>query len=273
MLTFCFWGVYAEPQQQQKGNLVALEHDVLSVEQQKNTHRRSRKPGVIGSYFSSPVLHIKNMTYEQLSERVPELVSEGSLRVAGKYLKRMLVENTDPDERGLIIAQIADLLFQRGKYEKALKWYRELVTTYPGHMKYEYAAWRACEAAEKCINTFDRCQEKNHLAIRLCDEYLAHTGFCAYRREVQTIRDCCYKVLVHSEMSIWSECLKLNNETGAAAHLAYVEQDLTTVYPPAVLLAQSYKERQTLDAVLEHVQDSPSATAVAQRKPHMADRF
>jgi outer membrane protein assembly factor BamD (BamD/ComL family) len=247
--------------------------------------RRSRKPGSVSSFIVSPHLNIKSMTYEQLAARVPELIVEGNLRGAGKYLKRMVTLSTDPDLCADHEIQIADLLFQRGKYEKAATRFRLFSVLYGGNKKHaEYAEWRACESFSKCLNSLDRCQEQTHTTIRIADAYLARALFTTYRDEVQKIRTSCYELLVQSEMHIWSYCVKSNNTNGAEVHLAYVENDLAKAYPPAFLLAQAYKQTGSFEdlsmaradsllAAGPGGADTVLATERAAQRPRMADRF
>jgi outer membrane protein assembly factor BamD (BamD/ComL family) len=252
----------------------------VTVASKPQKRRRIKKRGAVGSFMASPSLSLKNMSYEQLSAKVPVLIKEGNLRIAGKYLKHMLsladTLSTDPDVRANTIIQIADLLFQRGKYDKAVKRFMQYSELYPGDAKHaEYAAWRACEASVLCLNTCDRCQQKTHATILLVNTYLDRPLFTAYRNEVQTIRDRCYTLLVQSEMNIWSECLKNNNKDGATAHLAYVENDIAAVYPPALLLASSYKTSRSFEEL--PIATGHTELIVAEHevhnKPHMADRF
>jgi hypothetical protein len=235
-------------------------------------YRRSRKPGKVSSFITTPNLNIKSMSYEQLSQRVPELIKEGNVRAAGKYLNRMATLSTDPDLIADHEIQIADLLFQRGKYQKATIRYNKFAQLNSGNKKHaEYASYRACESSSKCLYSFDRCQEQTHSTIKLCDNYLTRPLFTTYREKVQAIRAECYTLLVQSEMGIWSECINNNNTKGAEIHLAYVEKDLACAYPPATLLAQSYKKAHGFDDIIE----KPDTLVIAQqtKKPHMADRF
>lgn len=233
-------------------------------------HRRSRKRGRVGNLVSSRYISFKNMDYDQLSMRIPELLKEGNLRIATKYLKRMLTLCIDPDRAADITMQIGDLLFKREKYIKAVRLFGTFAVTYPGNSIHaEPAAWHAVEAASKCLNTPDRCQQPTHSTIVLADTYLSRSVFTAHKKEVEAIRSQCYTLLVQSEMGIWSHCLASNNNKGAEAHLAYVETELSKVYPPAILLAQAYKDALIPDGAIT----AQGLLVVENKKAHMANRF
>jgi hypothetical protein len=263
--------VYAENSTTVDANdtVVSTPTNVSPVKKQK--HRRSRKQGTVGKLVSSRYISFKNMDYDQLSIRIPELLKEGNTRIATKYLKRMKTLCVDPDVAADITMQIGDLLFQRGKYVKAVRLFSTFSLTFPGNSIHaETAGWRAVESGSKCLNDPDRCQQPTHSTIVLADAYLSRSVFTAHRKEVEATRSQCYDLLVQSEMGVWFQCLARNNTQGAEAHLAYVETELSKVYPPAILLAQAYKQEHHPDLA------DPAQTLLVvegNKKGHMADRF
>lgn len=237
-------------------------------------HRRSRKKGSFSTFISTPSLNIKSMTYEQLAARVPELLEQEDIRIAGKYLKRMVTLCTDLDLKADHEIQIADLLFEREKYQKAGRRYYAFAQSNEGNKKYaEYALYKAAEAFSHCLNSFDRCQEQTHTTIKICDMYMARPLFTTYKTPVQKIQHDCYTLLVDSEMHIGIECLKLNNTKGADIHFAYVEKDLAAVFPPATLLAHNYKKAYGIED--SHIEADASILLAQQetKHVHMVDRF
>lgn len=262
--------------------ICAMEEDISRTDaaeelKPKIKHRRSRKKGSVSTFLSTPNLNIKSMTYEQLAKRVPELIEQGDLRIAGKYLKRMvtLCEGTDLDAKADHEIQIADLLYKRDKYQKAGRRYYAFAQTNEGNKKYaEYALYKAADSFSHCLNSFDRCQEQTHTTIKVCDMYLARSLFITHREDIRKIRGKCYDLVVQSEMSIWYECIHNSNTKGAEIHLAYVEQDLAAVYPPATLLAQQYKKEYGIESIQIELGESLLMAQETKTKPvHMADRF
>jgi hypothetical protein len=273
MLCIIVYSSYAEIKAKSDAESVSLSSDSETDPPRSKKYRRSREPGAIGTFVSTRSVTIKTMSYEQLEARIPELIAEDNLRIAGKYLKRMLTLCTDDDIKADISMHIGDLLYKRGKYLKAVKIFSAFSLAYPGNKKHaETAAWRSIESAVKCLNAPDRCQMVTHNTVLLADSYLARTVFTAHKEEVEKIRAQCYELLVQSEMGIWSDCLAYNNPQGANAHLAYVETELTALYPPATLLAQAYKQERAPE-MREPAADS--LIVVERKKPtsHMADRF
>lgn len=219
-----------------------------------------------------------NMNYEQLVERMAILIQDGNQTMAIKYLKRILTLCTDANALAGHMLELADLLFETGSHQKAVKVYREFVSLYPGSKRIEYALYRAVCASYKSTHSPDRDQTPTHETIELATMFLSRGDiFTTYIAEVTTMRDECYKKLVESELNICSFYRSRGQDEWVEKRLAFIQEDWGTTFEPTVTMIQAFRDTGAVSmpqpALVEETPSDLKVTLAEKPKVRMVDRF
>jgi outer membrane assembly lipoprotein YfiO len=146
---------------------------------------------------------IKTMNNQERAEAKNRFAAEKDTEAVIKTLELMLKESRDLNERQVVTLELADLLFDTKKFEKAGTMYKEFAKYYSGSEKAEYALYRAIVCAFNLIARADRDQTKTIEAIELAQNFLDRGAvFNTYAQEVEKILVSCQERLFESEMNV-----------------------------------------------------------------------
>ncbi len=163
---------------------------------------------------------IKTMNNQERTEAKSRFLAEKDSEAALKTLELMLKESRDVNERREVMLELADLLFEGRKFEKAGTMYKEFAKYYSGNEKAEYALYRAIVCAFNLIARADRDQTKTIEAIELAESFLERTAvFNTYAGEVEKIRASCQERLFESEMNVVNFYISRGRYVSAARRL------------------------------------------------------
>lgn len=144
----------------------------------------------------------KDMDFEELCEARARLIEKGDKVNCVKYTERALKLCNDINQTAELLIELADLLFDIGKFNKAEIVYNRFVTLYPGNEHIEYALYKNILCTYYGTRPADRDQTKTEETIGLTDKFLERELFDTYRKEVHTIRDQCFARLFESECNV-----------------------------------------------------------------------
>lgn len=232
---------------------------------------------------------IATMNLQELEERKQKAIAGKEIDIAIKYTEQQLKICDDIGKLASLCIELADLHFDLGQYEPAIKLYSEFCTLYPGNKLIEYAEYRTILALELCTLQADRDQTKTEETIDHCKKFIARDFFTTYKQEVIDIQRRCYLKLMESDIRI---CQFYLNQKTAESSFVDIENRLETIktaYLPHVPEAKSmliefeiqYAEKKQDPALREAKQQSlheliiqTDAVVVGKnRKKGMADRF
>jgi outer membrane assembly lipoprotein YfiO len=198
-----------------------------------------------------------DMTYDELTVAKEKNKSAKNWDLVCKYLERMIVMlppdkngNIDLKEKGKLIIELADTLFNQQKHDDASKWYTEFVEANPGNDLCEYASYKAIICATKNILSIDRDQSPTEKTIELADAFLKRDVFQKYKTEVEKIRQECYQTLAQSDCNVANFYITYGNYHAAQKRLELVRNEWFDKVPEVrptiaqleVALGAEYKE-------------------------------
>ncbi len=158
------------------------------------------------------------MSYEELVVTKNRQVKAGNNDIAIKYLEHMMKLCNDVQMLGEHLIELADLLFDDGKFNKASLVYTEFTNLYPGNDHIEYALYRAVLCMFYCTLDAERDQTKTEETIALADTFLERKQlFTHYQDEVINIRTQCYHKLIESEFNICNFYVHKSSSKSASA--------------------------------------------------------
>ena len=225
------------------------------------------------------------MEYEELEQAKNKQIIADNKEVAVKYLEQMLKLCDDINKLAQHLAELADLLFDCSKFEKAGKIYTEFTNLYPGNQQIEYASYRAILCSFYQILDAERDQTKTEETIQLTDNFLERADiFRQYKDEVYGIQTTCYQKLVASEINICTFYIKKSSYKSAQKRLDSLRAEwlpkIPTVENQIIMLEIALAEKKGDTAiVLEKQQElkkkyPEEITLVAKnKKKNMTRRF
>ncbi len=175
---------------------------------------------------------ISTMSFEELKNSKNQLLASNNKTIAIKYLEKMVPLCNDFEELKLIMLELADLLFDTGKLEKAGKMYTEFTKLYPGSDKVEYATYKNILCAFYSVFEVDRDQSKTKEALELTEQFLARSDlFTTYEKDVKNINKKCHEKLVESEINIFTFYMNKGSLTAAQKRLDGIRKDFLPQLP------------------------------------------
>lgn len=151
---------------------------------------------------------LSTMEFPELVAFKQKAVANNQKDVAVKCVERLLQICQDSTLLAPLCIELADLKFDLGEYEQAIRLYTEFCTLYPGNKQIEYAEYRSIVALELCTLSIDRDQTKTEDTITRCKKFLVRNSFNTYKDEVSIIQKRCYQKLVESDLQICEFYLK-----------------------------------------------------------------
>jgi len=168
------------------------------IQRKRGRHRRykEKKPKKTKKTFSK-------MSYEDLEKAKNRQIDAGNKDTAIKYLEQMLKLCDDINKMANHLIELADLLFDCSKFEKAGKIYTEFTMLYPGNDQIEYALYRAILCSFNQTLEPDRDQTKTIETIQLIANFLDRADiFSKYKSDVYQIQHTCHQKLISSDIGI-----------------------------------------------------------------------
>ncbi len=182
------------------------------IDRRHGRHRRYNKKEVYKTF--------SKMKYEELEQAKNRQIIADNKEVAIKYLEQMLKLCDNINKLAQHLVELADLLFDCSKFEKAGKIYTEFTNLYPGNQQIEYASYRAILCSFYQTLDIERDQTKTEETIQLTDNFLERIDiFRQYKDEVHKIRTACHQKLVASEINICTFYIKKNSYQSAQKRL------------------------------------------------------
>ncbi len=168
---------------------------------------------------------LKEMSLPELREAKEKALEKRQKESALSYLKRMLAICDDKDMLKDIMLELADLLFDMGKLEKAGVMYAEYMMLYPGSDSVEYAEYKGILCWFYRTLGHDRDQTQTEETLKLTDQFLERSDiFTTYASDVKKIKRQCYEKLYDSELSVFEFYLKRGSYNAAQSRLKSMEK-------------------------------------------------
>ncbi len=196
------------------------------------------------------------MSYEELVVTKNKQVKAGNQDIAIKYLEHMMKLCNDVQMLGEHLVELADLLFDGGKFDKASLIYNEFTNLYPGNDNIEYALYRAVLCMFYCTLDAERDQTKTEETIALANTFLERKQlFTQYQDEVIKIRTQCHHKLIESEFNICDFYVHKSSSKSADRRLKSLREEwldkVPEIEPRLIALEADNAEKQN---------DLPTAT-------------
>lgn len=188
-----------------KQTISVAAQDSLHSKKQDARTRRARKQ-VIKKTKKSGRNYISHMEYNELALMQEKAINQKNNHFAIKCTEQLIKICTDSSKQPQLLLQLANLHFENGDFQEAVRWYSEFALLYPGRpaKELEFAAYQAIRAQQKLIMTIDRDQTNTEQLIAMTDEFLSHMHFKKFRVQVSEIRHSAYQKLIQSELYICS---------------------------------------------------------------------
>lgn len=231
------------------------------------TNEQPKMPWYKSIFFGSgsEKATLSTMNYEQLCEAKKRALENNDRMVALKYLERMAKLCPDAQSLRLILLELADLLFEEGKYAKAILLYDQYIKSYPGNnADYVRAYYQKTVCSFYQLLDFDRDQTVTEQTIELCDQFLHSCKNSRYDQEVRTMVVSCKKRLAENEISIAQHYMKSSDAVAANKRLARVRDTYITV--PDV-------EQKLLLAEIELAQMVGNTTFVQAKRTELSEKY
>lgn len=174
---------------------------------------------------------ISDMNYDELKAAKKRYLEANNKDSALKFMQKMVPLCSDLTERGQLMLEVADTLFDLSDPEQAGTMYQEFSTMYPGHERIAYASKRAIECSFATILIPERDQTATKNTIELAQAFLKEDAFRTFHAEVQTILDACHQRLFESEVSIVQFYLHQQNIGPAQRRIADLRTTMVPVLP------------------------------------------
>jgi len=228
---------------------------------------------------------LSTMNYEQLCEGKKKALENKDRMVAIKYLERMAKLCPDAQGLRLILLELADLLFEEGKYAKAILLYDQYTKSYPGNnADYVRAYYQKIVCSFYQMLDFDRDQTITEQTIELCDQFLHACKSSRYDQEVRTMVVSCKQRLAENELSIAHHYMISSDAVAANKRLARVRETYLTVpdVEQKLLLAEIELAQMVGNAtfaqakkteLIEKYPQNPTVVAQLKKPVRMANRF
>jgi len=235
---------------QQKSPLIKRKH---------GRHRRYNKKKEVYKTFSK-------MEYEELEQAKDKQIIAGNKEIAIKYLEQMLKLCDNINKLAQHLVELADLLFDCSKFEKAGKIYTEFTNLYPGNQQIEYASYRAILCLFYQTLDAERDQTKTEETIQLIDNFFERVDiFSQYKNEVYRIRTACYQKFVASEINICTFYINKSSYQSAQKRL----DSLRTEWLPKI----SAVESQIITLEIALAEKKGNEKIVAQKQQELKKKY
>ena len=170
------------------------------------------------------------MNYDQLLFAKNAALEKKDRFTAIKYLDRMSKVCTDLDTLRTILLELANLLFEDGKFTKAYLLYDQYVKSYPGkNTDYGFAYYRKVLCSYYQVLDIDRDQTNTEKTLELCESFLNDCKDNQYDQDVRTIIQSCKKNLAGHELYIAQHYIIQNRVTSANRRLVRIRETYLTV--------------------------------------------
>lgn len=166
------------------------------------------------------------LTYEELKQKKEELLAFGNIDMAAKIIDQMLRLSPNADVETTLILELADLLYINAKFENSLNIYKNFIMRYEGHVKFEYALFKAIQCSSYLLLDSDRDQTQTEEALALAEKYLSLEHCVAHRSEVEKIKNDCIARLFSSEIYTIEFYAKMGKIAVAQSHLNYIKNEI-----------------------------------------------
>lgn len=208
---------------------------------------------------------LSTMNYEQLCEAKQRAVEKKDRSTAIKYLDRMAKLCPNAQELRIIVLELADLLFEEGKYEKAYLIYDQYVKNYPGNsVDYIRAHYQKIVCSYYQVLDFDRDQTITEKTLELCEQFSETCKNSAYEQEVSTMVVACKKKLAHHELYIAQQYMISNDAIAVSKRLAHV-RDAYLMVPDV--------EQQLLLVEVAFAEKVGNSTFAQAKKAELAEKY
>lgn len=235
-----------------------LKHPKRGLGQAGKTKKKSRHRRYYG-YHDSPMVQkrrkaadvkqetgttISTMSFDQMRNEKNKCLGSGNFFSARKFLERMIKICDDMAEIADLMIEYGDTLYALEKRPIAEKIYAEFAQLYPGHIRAEYAQYRAVLCASQMVSDAHRDQQATKRAIELADIFLERsTIYTTYRAEVEKIRSKCYQILVDHEFVVCEFYLTQDRFKPLERRLEYVRNELIPEHPKAEVQLAKWEEK------------------------------
>jgi len=228
---------------------------VATIEAKRKKKRSKKKVAQIEQSTDKKKKTLSHLEYKELKKEKAKLLKKGNKEIAIKYIEKMLPLCTDLGELANLMLEVADLLFDLGRLEKAERLFAEFIHMYPGHEKVEYSSYKAILCSFWKTLDITRDQTKTKDTIEKAESFLQRKElFTTHANEVANILTSCRERLLDSEISIFNFYLKKNNFLAAQTRLSNIEKEFLDLLPekePVILsLACDLAEKQNNQELL-----------------------
>lgn len=206
------------------------EEDTLKESAKSSIHKSRKRGKKPSSKKNKKRKTISNMEVAEIKEALEK--SKHNTEFSIKCIQQLIKITTDTQELAELLLQLADLYFQTGEFETAIRLFNEFLSLYPGNKNIEYALYKSIVALFNTTLDFDRDQTNTRACINKANAYLQQTEiFSQYTEEIEKIRTLCYTKLAHHELSIGSFYAHRGNIKAAQKRAAYVRTTLLQQIP------------------------------------------
>lgn len=217
------------------------------------------------SWLTTEKVTLSTMNYEQLLAAKQRAIDNNDRFTAIKYLERMSKVCADLETLRGILLELANLLFDDGKFAKAYLLYDQYVKSYPGQTKdYSHAYYRKVLCSYYQVLDVDRDQTITEQTLELCDSFLKDCKGSAYEEDVQTIIVSCRKKLAQHELYVAQHYIIQNRVVSANRRIAHI-RDIYLHVPDV--------EYQVLNLEVTLAEKVGNTQFAQQRKQELVEKF
>lgn len=171
---------------------------------------------------------LRSMNFAELLEAKERALSNSQKDIAIKYIEQMMKVCDDVGAFASLMRELADLYFETGFFEKALRLYGEIIVLYPGAEQLEYVEYRAILCSFYCTLDEEHDQTKTEETINRVKTFLEKSDiYQEYANEVVKIQHQCYEKLIAHFLYICK--FNLHNRPETESNLKGIERRLATV--------------------------------------------
>jgi len=180
--------------------------------------------------LGSEKVTLSTMNYDQLCIAKDKALTNKDHTGAIRYLERMAKICPDQAALSAIVLELASLLFEDGKFSKAILLYDQYLKSYPGRTtEYVFAHYRKILCSFYQTLEIDRDQTMTEKTIELCDSFLNTCKNSDYEKDVRSMRIDCTQKLAHHELYIADNYIIQNRFVSANRRIARIRDTYPTV--------------------------------------------